>query len=60
MEFAYNISYQAMIGMAPFKAFYGKCYSSLMCQNEVGEQRLIGPKLVQPTAKTTFNMIFSV
>ncbi|KAA0037901.1 pol protein [Cucumis melo var. makuwa] len=49
MEFANNNSYQATIGMAPFEALYGKCCRSLVCWGEVGEQRLMGPELVQST-----------
>ncbi|KAL0534776.1 hypothetical protein IC582_029069 [Cucumis melo] len=49
MEFAYNNSYQATIGMAPFEALYGKCCRSLVCWGEVCEQRLMGPELVQST-----------
>ncbi|KAL0537646.1 hypothetical protein IC582_026629 [Cucumis melo] len=49
MEFAYNNSYQATIGMAPFEALYGKCCRSPVCWGEVGEQRLMGPVLVQST-----------
>ncbi|KAL0534457.1 hypothetical protein IC582_028748 [Cucumis melo] len=49
MEFAYNNSYQATIGMAPFEALYGKCCRSPVCWGEVGEQRLMGPELIQST-----------
>ncbi|KAA0032780.1 pol protein [Cucumis melo var. makuwa] len=49
MEFAYNNSYQATIGMTPFEALYGKCCRSSVCWGEVGEQRLMGPELVQST-----------
>ncbi|KAL0560581.1 hypothetical protein IC582_000990 [Cucumis melo] len=49
MEFAYNNSYQATIGMAPFEALYGKCCKSPVCWGEVGEQRMLGPELVQIT-----------
>ncbi|KAL0558790.1 hypothetical protein IC582_003372 [Cucumis melo] len=49
MEFAYNNSYQATIAMAPFEALYGKCCRSPVCWGEVGEQRLMGPELVQST-----------
>ncbi|KAA0041011.1 DNA/RNA polymerases superfamily protein [Cucumis melo var. makuwa] len=49
MEFAYNNSYQATIGMTPFEALYGKCCRSPVCWGEVGEQRMLGPKLVQTT-----------
>ncbi|TYK22665.1 pol protein [Cucumis melo var. makuwa] len=31
MEFAYNNSYQATIGMAPFEALYGRCCRSPLC-----------------------------
>ncbi|KAA0049790.1 putative Retrotransposon protein [Cucumis melo var. makuwa] len=46
MEFAYNNSYQATIGMAPFEALYGKCCRSSVCWGEVGEQRMLGLELV--------------
>ncbi|KAL0536281.1 hypothetical protein IC582_025224 [Cucumis melo] len=49
MEFAYNNSYQATIGMTPFEALYGKCCRSPVCWGEVGEQRMLGPALVQTT-----------
>ncbi|KAA0048100.1 putative 22 kDa kafirin cluster [Cucumis melo var. makuwa] len=49
MEFAYNNSFQATIGMASFEALYGKCCRSPICWDEVGEQRLMGPELVQST-----------
>ncbi|KAA0066266.1 pol protein [Cucumis melo var. makuwa] len=49
MEFAYNNSYQATIGMAPFEALYGRCCRSPVCWGEIGEQRLMGPQLVQST-----------
>ncbi|KAL4028088.1 hypothetical protein IC575_011280 [Cucumis melo] len=34
MEFAYNNSYQATIGMTPFEALYGKCCRSPVCWGE--------------------------
>ncbi|KAL4016352.1 hypothetical protein IC575_024000 [Cucumis melo] len=49
MEFAYNNSYQATIGMGPFEGLYGKCCRSPVCWGEVGEQRLMGLELVQST-----------
>ncbi|TYK28231.1 pol protein [Cucumis melo var. makuwa] len=49
MEFAYNNNFQATIGMAPFEALYGKCCRSPIYWDEVGEQRLMGPELVQST-----------
>ncbi|KAL0534336.1 hypothetical protein IC582_028626 [Cucumis melo] len=35
MEFAYNNSFQATIGMAQFEALYGKCCRSPVCWGEV-------------------------
>ncbi|KAA0042442.1 putative Retrotransposon protein [Cucumis melo var. makuwa] len=39
----------ATIGMVPFEALYGRHCRSPVCWGEVGEQRLLGPKLVQTT-----------
>ena len=50
-EFAYNNSYQATIGMAPFEALYGRPCRSPSCWAEVGEHRLLGPELVQRTSE---------
>ncbi|KAL4032922.1 hypothetical protein IC575_006005 [Cucumis melo] len=47
LQTAMGTSYQATIGMAPFEALYGKCCRSSVCWGEVGEQRLMGPELVQ-------------
>ncbi|KAL0551635.1 hypothetical protein IC582_010724 [Cucumis melo] len=49
MEFAYNNSYQATIGMTSFEALYGRSCRSPVCWREVGEQRLLGLELVQNT-----------
>ena len=47
VEFAYNNSYHSSIEMAPYEALYGrKCRSSL-CWEEVGERKLLGPKIIQ-------------
>ena len=40
VEFAYNNSYQANIGMAPYKALYGRKCRTPLCWEEVGEQKL--------------------
>ncbi|KAL4020979.1 hypothetical protein IC575_019768 [Cucumis melo] len=48
MEFAYNNSYQATIGMTPFEALYGKCCRSRFLWGEA-VSRLMGPELVQST-----------
>ena len=49
MEFTYNNSYQASIEMAPFEALYGRKCGTLVCWDEIGERRLVGPELVQIT-----------
>ena len=51
MEFAYNNSYQASIDMAPFEALYCRKCRTPVCWDEVGERRLVGPKLVQITSE---------
>ena len=51
MEFAYNNSYQASIGMAPFEALYGRKSRTPVYWDEVGERRLVGPELVQITSE---------
>ena len=48
---AYNNSYQANIEMAPFEALYGRKCRTPVCWDEVGERRLVGPKLVQTTSE---------
>ena len=49
MEFAYNNSYQASIGMAPYEALYGRKCRTSVCWDEVGERKLVGPETVQMT-----------
>jgi len=45
VEFAYNNSFQATIGMAPYNALYGwKCRSPFYW-DEVGERQLLGPEM---------------
>ena len=51
MEFTYNNSYQTSIEMAPFEALYCRKCRTLVCWDEVGERRLVGPELVQVTSK---------
>jgi hypothetical protein len=49
IDFAYNNSYQATIGMPPYEALYGqKCQSPLYWDN-VGERQTLGPELIQDT-----------
>ncbi|XP_038895840.1 uncharacterized protein LOC120084007 [Benincasa hispida] len=41
MKFAYHNSYQSTIGMSPFEALYGKSCRSLVCWDEVWQEREI-------------------
>nr|CAD1827328.1 unnamed protein product [Ananas comosus var. bracteatus] len=47
VEFAYNNSYQASIGMALFEALYGRKCRSPIHWSEVGERLEMGPDVVQ-------------
>ena len=47
MEFAYNNSYQSSIGMAPYKALYGRRCRTPMCWTELNKHKIIGPDLVK-------------
>ena len=47
VEFTYNNSYQASIGMEPYEALYGRRCRSPICWDEVGEQKILGPEIVQ-------------
>ncbi|XP_060961742.1 uncharacterized protein LOC133031959 [Cannabis sativa] len=42
MEFSYNNSYQATIGMAPYEMLYGRKCRSPLHWDEVGERRYLG------------------
>ena len=45
-EFAYNNNYQFNIGMVPYEALFGRPCRSLLCWIELGESRLLRPKIV--------------
>ncbi|KAD4888191.1 hypothetical protein E3N88_20264 [Mikania micrantha] len=49
VEFSYNNSYHTCIQCAPFEALYGRKCRSPVCWSEVGENRIIGPELIQET-----------
>ena len=49
VEFAYNNSFQATIGMAPYEALYGRKCRSPVHWDEVGEWKLVGPEILQQT-----------
>ncbi|RVW83820.1 Transposon Ty3-G Gag-Pol polyprotein [Vitis vinifera] len=58
VEFAYNNSFQASIGMTPFKALYGRRCRSPVCWDDVGEKKLLGPELVQLTVEKVGDHVF--
>ena len=47
MEFSYNNSYQASIGMTPYEALYGRKCRTLVCWTELSEYKLIGLDIVK-------------
>jgi len=47
VEFAYNNSFQATIGMTPYEALYGRKCRSPLYWDEVGEKYLIGLEMIQ-------------
>ena len=51
MEFSYNNSFQASIGITPFKGLYDRKCRSPVCWDDVGEMKLLGPELVQLTVE---------
>lgn len=51
VEFSYNNSYQASLGMAPYEALYGRKCRSPLCWDDVGERQIVGPELVQITSE---------
>ncbi|XP_073289893.1 uncharacterized protein [Primulina huaijiensis] len=51
VEFTYNNSYQASIGMAPYETLYGRKCRSPVYWDEVEERVKIGPDIVSQTAE---------
>ncbi|KAD3640739.1 hypothetical protein E3N88_29962 [Mikania micrantha] len=49
VEFSYNNSYHTSIQCTPFEALYGRKCRSPICWSEIGENRIIGPELIQET-----------
>jgi hypothetical protein len=49
VEFSYNNSYHASIGMPPYEALYGRRCRSPLYWEEVGERTILGPELLQQT-----------
>ncbi len=55
VEFAYNNSYQASVGIAPYEALYGYRCRSPICWDDIGERRIIWSGLVED-AKPKFGL----
>ena len=51
VEFTYNNSYQASIGMSPYDALYGRQCRSPICWTDVGDKALLGLELIQVTTE---------
>jgi len=49
IEFSYNNSYQSTIGMAPYKALYGRPCMTPICWAQEEDNILLGPDLVRET-----------
>ncbi|GJR56420.1 putative reverse transcriptase domain-containing protein [Tanacetum coccineum] len=49
VEFSYNNSYHSSVKCAPFEALYGRKCRTAIAWAEVGESKLIGPKIFQKT-----------
>ncbi|CAH9094978.1 unnamed protein product [Cuscuta europaea] len=49
IEFSYNNSYHASIGMAPYKALYGQKCRSPLCWGDIVDQVVLGPQYLQDT-----------
>ena len=53
IEFSYNNSYQACIGMAPYEALYGRRCRTPVYWTELNEHKVIGPDIVKDTGEST-------
>ncbi|GKD72735.1 hypothetical protein Tco_1331017, partial [Tanacetum coccineum] len=49
VEFSYNNSYHSSVKCAPYEALYGRKCRTPIAWAEVGESKLIGPKIIQET-----------
>ncbi|XP_022869157.1 uncharacterized protein LOC111388633 [Olea europaea var. sylvestris] len=56
MEFAYNNSYQATIGMAPYKELYGRICESPVYRDDIGERKLLGPDMIHKMAEVVMQI----
>jgi len=51
IEFTYNNSFHASIGMAPYEALYGRRCRTPLCWYQDGEAVLVGPELLEQTTE---------
>ena len=51
VEFTYNNSFHASIGMAPYEALYGRRCRTPLCWYQDGELVVVGPELLRQTTK---------
>jgi len=51
IEFTYNNSFHSKIGMAPYKALYGRRCRTPLCWLEPGEGLTLGPEVLQQTTE---------
>ena len=56
VEFSYNNSFHASIGLASYEALYGRKCRSPSHWDEVGEQKLLGPEILQQTSDIINNI----
>ena len=47
VEFSYNNSHHASIGMSPYEALYGRKCRSPLCWSDISEQVVLGPGMIQ-------------
>ena len=47
IEFSYNNSYHASIGMAPHEALYGRKCRTPLCWSDISETVVIGPQIIE-------------
>jgi len=51
VEFSYNNSFHASIGMAPYEALYGRKCRSPTCWSDISDSLILGPELIQDTVE---------
>ena len=51
IEFTYNNSFHSSIGMAPYKALYGRRCRTPLCWVDPDESITLGPEVVQQTTE---------